>query len=119
MERCFLGEQIDAVERGLSLPYLALFGHVTGNAIACDRHLRVQRSAESLALVAIGEAVEQRVLYLVETLDRLRRIIDRIDALPAIAGVGRGEERILLGGDEAVQLAFDTGVVGDLFRARD
>ncbi len=119
MECCFFGKQVNPVECDLPLPYLALFSRMTGDAVVRDSHLRIECGAEPLALVVIGKAIEQALLYAVETLDRVRRAIDRIHALLAIVGIGRLEQRLLLGGDEAVQFAFDAGVVGDLFLAGD
>ncbi len=102
MERCLFGEEVDTIERSLALPHFALFSHVAGDAVPRHPQLRIQCGAEPLALIVVGEAVEQRVFYFVETLDRLWRTVDRIAALLAIVGVGHDEERILLGRDEAV-----------------
>jgi hypothetical protein len=115
----FLREKVDAVLRDAALPDKAMLSDVPRHLLPREMHLCVKGSAQALALVVVGEAIEQIVAQLLQVLRRDGRGVDRILALRAIKGVGIVEQRILPGCDETVQFAFDPRVVGDLFLARD
>lgn len=82
MESCFLGEKVDAIERDLTLPNQTLFGHVPRHLLTCKLHSRIERRAKPLALIVVGEAIEQVIAELLQILPRDRRGVDRV--LPSV-----------------------------------
>ena len=48
---------------------------MTPYVVTHQDYLRVERGAQFLALIVVGKAVDQGVLYVVQTLDRLWRAI--------------------------------------------
>ena len=59
MVRGFLGQDRDTVLRDAALPRQTLLGHVAGHAIARELHLSVEHVTQTLALIVVGQTIEQ------------------------------------------------------------
>ena len=89
----------------------ALRRDVTVDAVQRVGDLEVEARPEGGALAVIARPVERRLAQRLQAAGDRRRAVDRIASLGAIEGIGRGEQRLLLAGDEVVDQAFDAVVV--------
>src|SRR5947209_14991121 len=95
----------------LALPRLVLFADMAVDAVHRVFDVGVEPRPERGALAVVARLLERCRAQRLQALRDRRRAVDRIGALLAIEGVGRAEQRLLLGRDEAVDQAFDAMVV--------
>jgi hypothetical protein len=94
------------------LPSLGLLGEVARHALAREVALGVEHAAQLPALVVVGEARQRIGVELVELVRYSGRSLDRVSPGRAVEGIGRMEQRVLLGRQEAVQRAVHVRRVG-------
>lgn len=100
-------DQALALGDGLAGQRVPLCREVAVDAVAGVVDVEVEARAEHGALVVVLRLVEHRLAPSGEAVEEGRRAVDGVGAALAVEGVGRGEQRVLLGCDEAVDQALD------------